>query len=498
MDCSYLDFSSDEESFNTFACRKSNPFVSMQYNRSSQHSTAAHYHDDLQLLDDFDSVSGTTNVGYSTTDMGQLDKLLYSDKEFASTSLSDINMSFGGVCSKQSFQHYSAEYGLQATVLNRSKLECNRSKILMEDMRRATPESFEHKGAAFEQNFDHQMQECNTLLTDFKEVLSAVQGVDEVRISDWLDQSNELLKLLEQTESNSDSLKTHIAVVGGTGAGKSTLLNALLDEEDLLPTSSMRACTASVVEVSYNTKNQKYEADVEFFTEQEWYTELEALIDDLRDTSGKLEKCCPDSDTEAAVAFRRVMAVYGKIAEVEELKQIHDVTGYLGRTEQITEKEVTEFHNKIERFIESSVNSSQNGKGGEYWPMVKKVQLHVPRADVLRSGTVLVDLPGVNDSNPARDSVAKESDHAAISMFSPPASKNLVSANPSPSGKNEKDFDRKKSSLNYVIASVSLLTKHSLKCAYDFANSVPRSSFCNEVFCLVRNQEFSEDVKYEI
>jgi hypothetical protein len=38
---------------------------------------------------------------------------------------------------------------------------------------------------------------------------------------------------------------------GLQGAGKSTLLNALLHESKLIPTSGMRACTASVVEIRY-------------------------------------------------------------------------------------------------------------------------------------------------------------------------------------------------------------------------------------------------------
>lgn len=40
-----------------------------------------------------------------------------------------------------------------------------------------------------------------------------------------------------------------IGVVGDTGAGKSSCLNALLGEEEVLPQSGMRACTACVVEV---------------------------------------------------------------------------------------------------------------------------------------------------------------------------------------------------------------------------------------------------------
>lgn len=62
--------------------------------------------------------------------------------------------------------------------------------------------------------------------------------------------------------------QTHIAVVGNTGAGKSCLLNALLDEEAMLPTSAMRACTAVVVEISRAAEGSPYEAEVEFLSRE--------------------------------------------------------------------------------------------------------------------------------------------------------------------------------------------------------------------------------------
>lgn len=48
--------------------------------------------------------------------------------------------------------------------------------------------------------------------------------------------------------------RTVIGVFGSTGAGKSSMLNCLLGEEDVLPTSGMRACTACVVELSWHSE----------------------------------------------------------------------------------------------------------------------------------------------------------------------------------------------------------------------------------------------------
>jgi predicted GTPase len=56
-------------------------------------------------------------------------------------------------------------------------------------------------------------------------------------------------------------------VVGTTGTGKSSLLNAMIDEYNVLPTSGTQACTAVVVKIQNNYKNDLYyEADIEFLS----------------------------------------------------------------------------------------------------------------------------------------------------------------------------------------------------------------------------------------
>lgn len=64
-----------------------------------------------------------------------------------------------------------------------------------------------------------------------------------------------------------------------------------------------------------------------------------------------------------------------------------------------------EFRNKINRFI-GSVGSETDG--GQYWPIIKTVTIRIPQCDVCSNGCTLIDLPGIGDSNAARDQVAKE------------------------------------------------------------------------------------------
>jgi len=140
-------------------------------------------------------------------------------------------------------------------------------------------------------------------------------------------------------ENESSLPQTVIAVVGDTGSGKSSLLNAVLEHGTILPTSGMRACTAVVVRVSSNESTDNYEADVEFLAEKEWMDELKVLMKELTGRNGKIRTKQPDPDTEAAVAWNKIRAVYGPFsADVtpEQFRRQRSVTRMLGKTKQIS------------------------------------------------------------------------------------------------------------------------------------------------------------------
>lgn len=144
-------------------------------------------------------------------------------------------------------------------------------------------------------------------------------------------------------EKESTLPQTVIAVVGDTGSGKSSLLNALLEHGNILPTSGMRACTAVVVRVSSNELSDNYEADVEFLAEKEWTDELEVLLKELTGRNGKVRTQQPDPDTEAAVAWNKIRAVYGPFSTdvtVEKFRHQRSVTRMLGKMKRITLRSV--------------------------------------------------------------------------------------------------------------------------------------------------------------
>ncbi|KAI9514764.1 hypothetical protein NQZ68_030954 [Dissostichus eleginoides] len=100
------------------------------------------------------------------------------------------------------------------------------------------------------------------ILSDVKNIMSCV--LDKLP-----DQDDKLNKFLE---NNIKHLKTDkrevVGVFGRTGAGKSSLINAVIGEQDLLPSGSIIACTSVMIKVEANMRDPKYEADIEFITKE--------------------------------------------------------------------------------------------------------------------------------------------------------------------------------------------------------------------------------------
>ncbi|KAH7922469.1 hypothetical protein BV22DRAFT_1106623 [Leucogyrophana mollusca] len=221
---------------------------------------------------------------------------------------------------------------------------------------------------------------------------------------------------------------TMIAVCGATGAGKSSILNAILDD-NIVPTSGMRACTAVVTEIAHHTK-PTIDADVSFLSEAEWRQELTVLLDDMVDEDGNLKRST-DLRSDSGVAWHKVHAVYPSISQEQLVRMSVDqiiardksIAAILGTTKNIVAKDSKTFSHEIGKYIDSKDQKRSDKKkdkkkdkdgskkkkddGPALWPLIRQVNVRCASA-ALSTGAILVDLPGVADANAARNSIAKD------------------------------------------------------------------------------------------
>lgn len=178
----------------------------------------------------------------------------------------------------------------------------------------------------------------------------------------WLEQINKVREGAVKT-------RTVVGVVGNTGAGKSSVINAMLDEERLVPTNCMRACTAVVTELSYNYSENpatKYRAEIEFIKPEDWRKELKLLFDEIFDESGEISKEVYSAESDAGIAYAKVRAVYHKLTKddlkrtsVDGLMRNKKVASLLGSSKTFSCREPRPFYDKLQLYVDSKEKGTQ-------------------------------------------------------------------------------------------------------------------------------------------
>ncbi|PKX94685.1 uncharacterized protein P174DRAFT_431590 [Aspergillus novofumigatus IBT 16806] len=171
-----------------------------------------------------------------------------------------------------------------------------------------------------------------------------------------------------------------------TGAGKSSLINAIIDEKGMLVTNCMRAAT----EVAYNDGPRRYKAEVHFIQLEEWNRELEIMCHEMLDEN-------PDINA-IKTTREKIKAVYaeldnGNIADTTMGRLLGHprIAKLLGSSFLIEEDDPRMLADKLKPYIDSKSGTARKDA-----------------AQALSTGAVLVDLPGLYDSNAARVAVADD------------------------------------------------------------------------------------------
>ena len=219
----------------------------------------------------------------------------------------------------------------------------------------------------------------------------------------------DLVNGIQNLQQRSQPRGAVVGVVGSTGAGKSSVINAVLDEECLVPTNAMRACTAAITEISWNKDEdpaQEYKAEVEFIKAEDWAEELRIMFNDLVDLNGQTPEDMANPDSQAGITLAKVRAVYPHLDEqaflrgnaiVDDLVREEKVLQVLGATKSLQAESAAVLLEQLQPFIDSKEKdradqASQDEKTTmSTWPLVKVVRIYT-KAPVLRSGLVLVDL----------------------------------------------------------------------------------------------------------
>ncbi len=256
-----------------------------------------------------------------------------------------------------------------------------------------------------------------------------------------------------------DAFEVRVGVSGATGTGKTSLLNALLGFDELLPSGSDGAATASICLVHKNmdpAPAPRFRAVVTFKTEEEVRAWLVPIFGDLHALNSRddVNKPKPDDDDEAraGAAYREeegdeseddrvpedildvdetglreklvpVEVAFGcDISALRELA-VEDLldenqfppAAHVGEKHTIAHDNVQRFAADVKPYLDSTeilvdgIYDGGTAKPFSFWPLIARVDLYVPATTPLfEHGIVLADLPGLHDAMEERARVAKE------------------------------------------------------------------------------------------
>ncbi|KAF3223865.1 hypothetical protein TWF679_000299 [Orbilia oligospora] len=223
-------------------------------------------------------------------------------------------------------------------------------------------------------------------------------------------QGENILKRVQVAERADFSATAVLAFVGDSGVGKSKLLTAVLGEPNILPTSGLHACTSFPIEIRQIEGGKKgYRVETEFLQQSELESEMRAVIHDMGGADSNVSLNKPSTTDAQKIVLAKIKALFPGVSNfadipqrVDELYKSHqDLESGTYNLETDSRVEVVEYMRSLVPF------TAREEEETILWPLVKVVKLYLD-SEALKTGAILVDLPGLRDSNAARTAVTRQ------------------------------------------------------------------------------------------
>ncbi|RUS35631.1 hypothetical protein BC938DRAFT_475187, partial [Jimgerdemannia flammicorona] len=141
--------------------------------------------------------------------------------------------------------------------------------------------------------------------------------------------------------------------------------------------------------------DSSFVCDLKYKSKEEWEKELELYFDFLKDECGNIVKSLEDSDQKDSAS--KLRTVFGLPSDhttwvFEQLRKDERVNELLGRTNSSMRKKARLFSTTLKQTLKAPDPTR------DYTLLIKEVHIRGP-FEILRSGAILVDLPGVGTTD---------------------------------------------------------------------------------------------------
>jgi hypothetical protein len=204
-----------------------------------------------------------------------------------------------------------------------------------------------------------------------------------------------------------------IAFLGPSQQGKSSLINALLGENILAVGGAVGACTCVITSIHHHL-SPEFRAEIDLISLKDWKSELRAMqaAMNAKPSEDDTEDDRKEWESEQKAAHEKFISVYRQeppedltpFLEHEKLSLPVKIASAMSSEKPIiiVEENARTLRNNVRHYL---VGREQHDDA-HFWPLISRVRIY-GNFPVLANGIVLVDLPGLNDPNPAREQVTK-------------------------------------------------------------------------------------------